>query len=314
MSSHYYVHGLGQTQCFSKAGQCLHYQVDRNRPWPEFSSQLLRDFQKIPPRSTIYAYSLGGLLTLDILIKYPSIRDKIASLNLIAVPLLGSYVAPFCNTTLRKIIGTFFTLPQYLAFDQFMDSISPFSKECLSTYQGLKQLSNIEIFWFVGLGETPYIYGSYGDNDGVIDAALAHPVQCRVSIGKKVIATHNHANVSFCQHANHLDINQYISHWQAQKTWCQKTNFKQVWLFDHSDGVELIRFKSKNCEINVSQAANICINGKYYSAVNVPSDFLDSDVWLYRNYCWQVIPALPEKDRLSYPIIRYHEFLYHQEV
>ena len=75
------------------------------------------------------AYSLGGLLAIDLLSKVPSLVDRFDKITMIGVPLQGSYLAS-AATPVGRLLNDLFGFSEYVNRPQLMRSLARFSPQC----------------------------------------------------------------------------------------------------------------------------------------------------------------------------------------
>ena len=186
-----WIHGFNEITCpdTRKQSACIHYDSLVNQPWPRHSRHVIESLRQLDEPCDIYAYSLGGLITLQALLDEPSLYKNITSLTLIATPLYGVSIASSASHIFQSLLSMLFLGVITSKLDKLMASLQLFSDEIMCLHARMRDYSwPFPVNWVVGL-RNKYL-GSLSSfcGDGLVSACLAHSACAQITFSEKQIS------------------------------------------------------------------------------------------------------------------------------
>ncbi len=290
----YWVHGLGETSCRREQGvHCLRYNLGLNdAPWPEYSLSLKDQFERIEPGSELMAYSLGGLLAIDLLSKVPSLVDRFDKITMIGVPLQGSYLASAACLPVGRLLNDLFGFSEYVKRPQLMRSLARFSPQCQQArYHALLLSTKTKVNWVVGLGNKSENLVCLGLGDGVVEAASAHPMTALLKVKEEgVTLSVDSADVQFYGLLDHYDIKNF-SRFNPESV--RDLPGYQFWLVADDGFCQQLIFLAAQVQIEPVKQQRLMVNGVAYFLCMVPLNLLSGKIMLRSNaFCYVMSQSL----------------------
>lgn len=228
----------------------------------------------MPFNSSLVAYSLGGLLLLDQLIKVPKLQQQLGDIECRGVPMKGSHLATFSQTWLGGLINFCLGVSEIShGFPELMNSLGAFSAPCMKLCESVGLLSNIHrIKWYCGLGRDAENYLCLGDGDGAVDGFMAHPEICYMNPLRPELIKSSSFNIQFDAQADH----QMIRH---TKNVTNMLDGYQSWAFP-CQKIDSLRFSKSWLSFNSSEMMTIKVNQDYFEVIHIPTTVIKSDLHL----------------------------------
>ena len=269
----YWIHGLGESDCpVANHHSCIHYTVKEDGPWQTLSHQIQDQLMALPANSQVVAYSLGGLLLLDQLIKKPELQQHLGEIQCRGVPMKGSFLASFSQSWVGQVINFCFGISKISQeCPQLMGSLSAFSRPCMDLCVAVKHLSNLKnISWYCGLGRAAERFLCLGDGDGAVDGFMAHPEVVFSYFDTHQLWSGSEFHIRFALDADHTMI-------KVSKTMNADAEGYQCWLMP-SGQVKSLIFPLSWCQIRCSNNESVMMDDVIYDPFFIPTSVLKSDV------------------------------------
>ena len=274
----YWIHGLGEVGCpVESQSHCIHYDITDDVSWACLSDKIKLRLMALPINSHVVAYSLGGLLLLDQLIKTPFLQQHLGEIECRGVPMKGSFLASFSQSWMGEWLNFCFGISDISQrYPVLMASLSAFSKPCMSLCDQVAKLSNLNrITWYCGLGREAKELLCMGDGDGAVDGFMAHPETLFIGTEGRA-RSQNQFNIKFDPLADHRMIK------SSHKTVRDVSGY-QCWLLPYLK-VKSIDFPKAWRHIPCDDFHFLNLNHQAYDMVFVPISVMKSDVHLeFRN-------------------------------
>jgi hypothetical protein len=275
----YWIHGLGEDECpMIHKDHCIHYQITDDLSWDHISYKIQDRLMALPVNSHVIAYSLGGLLLLDQLIKTPFLQEHLGHIDCRGVPMKGSYLASFSQSWMGELINFCFGISDISSrYPKLMTSLGAFSEPCMALCDSVSKLSNLDsITWCCGLGREATEMLCLGDGDGAVDGFMAHPEILYLDARGEGDDLSYHFNIEFDPAADHrmIKFSQYMSN---------HVDGFQCWLFP-SLKIKSIGFPGKWFHRSCDVFRSFIFYQQVYDVVFVPTSIMQSDLHIeFRN-------------------------------